>query len=84
MMLAHIYGKKKEQVMRWERKETNHAKLMVKDVQRHTPTKAELDSIETVHIQMDRVNVQFSHEKTEELTFLWKTCFIRVNKVIYY
>lgn len=42
MRLAHIYRQKKEAEIRWERKATIHAKLMVKDVHRHTPAKAAL------------------------------------------
>lgn len=47
IILAHIYSKKKEQEMKWEKKATVHAKLMVKDVHRHTPAKAEMNSTET-------------------------------------
>lgn len=45
MMLAHIY-RNKEQEIRWERKATVHAKPMGKDDHRHTPAKAELDTID--------------------------------------
>lgn len=46
MMLAHFYRNTEEE-MRGEGKVTVHAKLMVKDVHRHTPARAELESIET-------------------------------------
>lgn len=62
-MWAQIY-RNKEQEMRRERKAAVHAKLMVKDVHRHSPAKAELNCTQNkVYIQMSMVNVQFSLAK---------------------
>lgn len=45
MMLAHLQFRKKKEGERG--KSTVHAKLMYRDIHRHTPAKAKLDTIET-------------------------------------